>query len=198
MSEAQVIKRILDYAGISSCVVPIDVEDPGAPTANFRGQFEIKVLERDYQCAKNAILPYQPELFATYPESAPKIEEETDYIARCPRCGCPDIIFQNVDSQTVRGLQINRNYTWTCDGCGHHWQDEGDEERGRRVSGEEGCQVPFPSSLKRVPDTLTPLHSLFYAGLSGRHRQFRSAPARSAPAPLLTPFPSPTRYLVPR
>lgn len=129
LSEAHSIKEILDRAGISTCLVPNDVEGADAFTGNSGDGIEIKVMGRDYERARNAIYPYYSELHAAYPSSAPKPEEQKDYVARCPKCGCADILFQSLDAEATRGPGTDPRFNWTCDACGNRWQDEGNEEK---------------------------------------------------------------------
>jgi len=128
LSEAEAIKQILDYAGVSSCLVPDDARnmDP-APKGTDLG-IDVKVVRCQVQRALDAIFSYHSDLYAAYPSSAPKRDEDKAYSASCPGCGSQDVVFLGLTGNGAGGTAGDRKFNWTCDACGHRWQDDGNEE----------------------------------------------------------------------
>jgi DNA-directed RNA polymerase subunit M/transcription elongation factor TFIIS len=128
LSEAEAIKQILDYAGVSSCLVPDDTGNTDPAQKDTDLGIEVKVLRCQVQRANDAILPYLSDLYAAYPSSAPKPEQDNAYSASCPSCGSQDVVFLGLTEDRAEGTAGDRKFNWTCDACGHRWQDDGNEE----------------------------------------------------------------------
>jgi len=129
LSEAHSVKQILEYAGISCCTTAHHVEGVERSMEGSGDSIKVKVMPRDYERARNAIYPYYSELHAAYPASAPNAQEERDYAARCPKCGCADIVFECVNAEADGAPGADQKSAWSCDACGYKWQDDGNEEK---------------------------------------------------------------------
>ncbi len=88
---------------------------------DFRGSFErgvdIKVREVDSGRAHAAlrnILPSEP------------VEENVEYVARCPKCHSDEIVFLSLDESSAASSDMQFN--WSCDACGYKWKDDGVEQ----------------------------------------------------------------------
>jgi hypothetical protein len=94
----------------------------------FRGAFDkgvaIRIREQDEQRAAPALIAAQP---FDKEEDAP---DPGDYIARCPKCHSPDIVFQGRDATPPGKSERDAKFNWACDACGHTWKDDGVEVEG--------------------------------------------------------------------
>jgi DNA-directed RNA polymerase subunit M/transcription elongation factor TFIIS len=115
--EAKRVKEALNNNGLPSFLGPENVES----VEDFRGSFErgldIKVREVDSGRAHAAlrnILPIEP------------VDENVEYIARCPKCHSDEIVFLSLDEITTESSDAQFN--WSCDACGYKWKDDGVEQ----------------------------------------------------------------------
>lgn len=110
LGEAMRIKGVLDAAGIPSYWGPDRIED----VETLRSSFDLEVRFVDYEKA----------LAALGQNSSPAEEplDEAGSVARCPKCHCPDIVFQGLEASDT-----GSTFNWTCDECGHQWKDDGVE-----------------------------------------------------------------------
>ena len=44
---------------------------------------------------------------------------------RCPKCHSTEVIFEGQTSAVVATDATSQKYQWTCDACGHQWEDDG-------------------------------------------------------------------------
>jgi DNA-directed RNA polymerase subunit M/transcription elongation factor TFIIS len=119
--EARNIMRILHDAGIPCYLGPANLEDVDAFHSSFDDGVDIKVMEMNEQQAGlvlSHMLPAQP-------------ENETDYVARCPKCHSTEIVFQNLDDNPdAESSSIDvEKFNWSCDSCGYKWKDDGIEDK---------------------------------------------------------------------
>jgi hypothetical protein len=118
--QARKVMGILRGASIPCYLGPDNLEDVDAFHSSFDEGVDIKVREVDHQHAQRALsqaLPPEPDTGAAY-------------VARCPKCQSPEIVFQGLDENPLTGSLATSNFNWTCDACGYQWKDDGIEERG--------------------------------------------------------------------
>lgn len=115
LAEARFVKTILDSAGIASSLAAESAESVDASSGSLEDDLIVRVVKSNLPRAFNALAPYFPQ------------EEEggKEYVARCPKCNSPDIIFQSLDSEPPAGSVAHSKFNWTCDACGHKWKDDG-------------------------------------------------------------------------
>lgn len=65
---------------------------------------------------------YEPE-----DDPTPKEEEEfKETSIRCPKCHSTEVIFEGgTSTPIVASDDSSQKFEWTCDSCGHHWEDDG-------------------------------------------------------------------------
>jgi hypothetical protein len=115
LAEARRLQQALDAAYIAYCWGKDDLEKIDLFNSEPGDGVDLKVCQADRERAWKAIasvLPKQP--------------DAADYAAVCPKCGSAEIVFQGCDPYPA---VANSKFTWSCDSCGHEWQDEGVEER---------------------------------------------------------------------
>jgi DNA-directed RNA polymerase subunit M/transcription elongation factor TFIIS len=141
LADARRTKSILDQAGVPSYFGPDNLEnveelgplfaaaDAEAQRRGFQVGIPLKVPSKYSQQASKAL--------ATAPrESEPQdtLEDEPNYLAVCPRCHSPEIVFQGVEEDGSPDPDVDSQWSWSCDACGHKWKDDGVEQQGQLAS----------------------------------------------------------------
>ena len=54
--------------------------------------------------------------------------DEQEFAIVCPKCKSRDVIFEGLAVSPGKKPPPDANYNWTCEVCGHLWEDEGIEE----------------------------------------------------------------------
>lgn len=115
--EAQRVKEALTNNGLPSFLGPENVER----VEDFRGSFErgvdIKVREVDSGRAHAVLHDILP---------SEAVDENAEYIARCPKCHSDEIVFLSLDESATESSDAQFN--WSCDACGYKWKDDGVEQ----------------------------------------------------------------------
>ena len=144
MRDALKLQWILDRAGIPFFMGNEKATGVDAVTSNFSNGVAVQVMAIGYPWAVQVLKNY-------YPEDEPPEEQEEpkELLVRCPRCHSDEVVFErlivkkasqdrefedrkNADA-TSGGSSDNESplaetaaiYKWTCDACGHRWEDDG-------------------------------------------------------------------------
>lgn len=108
LSDARKVKEFLDAAGVPSYWGPDNADVPDE--LNFEGGVDVAVREEDLSRVRSTIAQMVPQ--------DPHDEKEFRFV--CPKCHSPEIVFQELDAKTAK-------FNWSCDACGHEWNDDGVE-----------------------------------------------------------------------
>lgn len=117
--EANNVMRILHDADIPCYLGPENLEDANMFHSSFDDGVDIKVIEGTEQLAESVLrqtLPSEP-------------NDDTGYVAQCPKCHSTEIVFQGLDDNSAAQSSSAENFNWSCDSCGYQWKDDGIEER---------------------------------------------------------------------
>lgn len=114
------IKHVLDEAQIECFLGEEKVRDPKQLQSGFEGGLVMRVwraaADRTYRLLKAAIPGYGSE----------STEPVPDADIRCPKCKSDGVIFEEVDASSTGDKETGTSkYCWTCDDCGHEWEDDG-------------------------------------------------------------------------
>jgi DNA-directed RNA polymerase subunit M/transcription elongation factor TFIIS len=121
LSDALQLQTLLDRAGIPFFMGPEKATSVDAVTSNFVNGVSVKIMQIGVPWARQAILNYTPAN-----EPAPKEEEESDPTVRCPRCHSTEVVFERLITEPKSETDDSSpKFEWTCDACGHQWEDEG-------------------------------------------------------------------------
>ncbi len=65
---------------------------------------------------------YEPE-----DDPTPKDSEELEELpVRCPKCQSEEVVFEGLTSAPGNAAdEASQKYKWSCDSCGHQWEDDG-------------------------------------------------------------------------
>jgi hypothetical protein len=120
--EAETAKGILTEAGIPSYFGNDNLES-ASDVRDFDAGVDLKVCSDDAARAMHALVNNWP----GSPEIADQREagEHTEYAIRCPRCKSIEVIFLQREGAQTENSAFNDRYQWTCDHCGHEWEDDG-------------------------------------------------------------------------
>ena len=119
------MKKCLDDAGIPSYYGPKVVDDLRLLPTPFPRWVQVKLREVDRDRANfvlNRCLPPSPD------NEKEEEEEIPEYTAHCPKCHSAEIVFEGLDDPEAESNSGSK-YNWSCDACGHHWQDDGVESK---------------------------------------------------------------------
>jgi len=141
LKDARWLKSVLDTAGIPAYFGSDNLEDVEKLNAAFDQDRE-KAFERGFQVGIMCRVPRAYQQLAsqaigkarqeTEVEASP--DDEADFLASCPRCHSPEIVFEGLETVEGADPDLDSKYNWSCDACGHEWKDDGIEERGKAAS----------------------------------------------------------------
>ena len=144
--DALKLQWILDRAGIPFFMGKEKATGVDAVTSHFADGVDVQVMAIGYPWAAQVLRNY-------YPEDEPRelSQEEPEPIkVYCPRCHSEEVVFERLivnkpsqdresrdnenDDTTTRDSSDDNSssaetsspiYKWTCDSCGHRWEDDG-------------------------------------------------------------------------
>jgi DNA-directed RNA polymerase subunit M/transcription elongation factor TFIIS len=125
LADALQLQTLLDGAGIPFFMGPEKATGVDAVTSNFVNGVSVQVMRIGLPWARQALQHYMP---ANQPE--PKQQEEPgDFAVRCPKCSSEEVIFESLTTQPATTTDSpSPKFEWTCDSCGHQWEDDGVEK----------------------------------------------------------------------
>ena len=122
LADALKLQRLLDTAGIPFYIGPEKATGVDAVTSNFANGLNVQINQVGVSWAREALQQYFP---ADEPPEQ-KADESDDLAIHCPRCHSMEVVFENLDRgpENADGKPTSR-FKWTCDSCGHEWEDDG-------------------------------------------------------------------------
>jgi DNA-directed RNA polymerase subunit M/transcription elongation factor TFIIS len=121
LPEARRVQSILEASNIPSCLGPDNLENADAFEPGFEGEVDVKVCDIDLRRAKKVLDRYLP------PEresDEPEEQESADWVAKCPKCHSTEIFLQGTDEESANDADSIPKSGWSCDTCGHQWNDD--------------------------------------------------------------------------
>jgi hypothetical protein len=125
--DALKVQTILDAAGIPFFMGAEKATGVDRVTSNFAKGVRVQIMRIGLPWAMPGMRYYEPE-----DDPTPKETEELDELAvRCPKCHSTEVVFQGGTSTLVVATDdSSQRYQWTCDACGHQWEDDGVAKEG--------------------------------------------------------------------
>jgi DNA-directed RNA polymerase subunit M/transcription elongation factor TFIIS len=124
LPDALQLQTLLDRAGIPFFMGPEKATSVDRVTSNFADGVDVQIMRIGLPWAMQAMQNYTPG-----DEPAPKQEELSELPVRCPKCQSTDVIFERLVTKPAAAPDsFSPKYKWTCDFCGHHWEDDGTVE----------------------------------------------------------------------
>ncbi len=120
--DALKLQMILDERGIPFFIGPEKATRVDGVTSNFADGLAVQIMRIGMPWAMPAMQHYEPEDDPT-PTNSEELEELP---IRCPKCRSTEVVFEGVSSAPAMAAdESSEKYQWTCDSCGHHWEDDG-------------------------------------------------------------------------
>ncbi len=121
-ADALKLQRLLDSAGIPFYMGTEKARSVEAVTSNFADGLSVQIMQVGVPWARQALQQYFPA-----DEPADEKSDESDNLAiHCPKCHSTEVVFEDLDPGPENS---ERNpvakFKWTCDSCGHEWEDDG-------------------------------------------------------------------------
>jgi DNA-directed RNA polymerase subunit M/transcription elongation factor TFIIS len=122
LADALKLQRLLDTAGIPFYIGPENATGVDPVTLNFANGLSVQIMRIGLPWAYRACQEY-------FPADEPP-EEKTvgpDNVAiHCPKCRSTEVVFENLNSEPKNSEgEPSSKFKWTCDSCGHEWEDDG-------------------------------------------------------------------------
>ena len=119
--DALKVQTILDRLGIPFFMGPEKATGVAEVTSNFADGIAVQIMQIGIPWAGLAMRNYEPE-----DDPNPKANEVLDELpVRCPKCHSTEVIFEGQTSTAVATDDSPQKFQWTCDACGHQWEDDG-------------------------------------------------------------------------
>jgi DNA-directed RNA polymerase subunit M/transcription elongation factor TFIIS len=121
LSDALQLQTLLDRGGIPFFMGPEKATGVDAVTSSFVNGVAVQIMRIGLPWAHPILKNYTPAN-----EPAPKPEQElVDLPMCCPECHSTEIIFERLTSESAPAADQPSQYEWSCDLCGHQWEDDG-------------------------------------------------------------------------
>jgi len=125
LEDALQVQRLLDVAGIPFYMGPEKATGVDMVTSNFAAGVEVQVMQIGNFMAWQALQNYEP---LNEPESEKVEEGDLENLAvRCPKCRSTEIVLNSLAAEPDSQAGELAKFKWTCDSCGHQWEDAGME-----------------------------------------------------------------------
>jgi DNA-directed RNA polymerase subunit M/transcription elongation factor TFIIS len=89
-------------------------------TSNFAEGVSVQVMQIAMPWVGPIMQNYAPE-----DDPTPKESADEEHPVRCPKCHSTEVVFDRLTSSTDGTDAACEKFEWTCDSCGHTWQDDG-------------------------------------------------------------------------
>ena len=121
--DALKVQAILDEAGIPFFMGPEKATAVDGVTSNFAKGVAVQIMQIGLPWARPAMQHYEPEDDPTPKENNQALDELP---VRCPKCHSTEVVFEGLTSAPAMATdESSQKYKWTCDSCGHQWEDDG-------------------------------------------------------------------------
>jgi DNA-directed RNA polymerase subunit M/transcription elongation factor TFIIS len=121
--DALQLQDLLDAAGIPFFMGEEKATGVDAVTSAFSKGVRVRIMQIGVPWARSAMQRYVPLDDPTPKEEPTEVEDLT---VRCPRCHSEEVVFEGgTSTQIVTSDDTAQKFKWSCDACGHHWEDDG-------------------------------------------------------------------------
>jgi hypothetical protein len=123
LRDALQLQMLLDRAGISFFMGPEKATGVDQVTSDFPKGVSVQIMRIGLPWTRQAMLNYEPA-----DEPGPKPDQELEELpVLCPECGSTEVVLGRLvtESPTAKDSSLDPQFEWTCDSCGHQWEDDG-------------------------------------------------------------------------
>ncbi len=117
------LQTLLDRAGIPFFMGPEKATGVDQVTSDFLKGVSVQIMRIGLPWTRQAMLNYEPA-----DEPGPKQDQELEELpVLCPKCGSTEVVLGRLvtESPTAKDSSPHPQFEWTCDSCGHQWEDDG-------------------------------------------------------------------------
>jgi len=124
---ARLTMGALSAAGIPSFLGPDNVMHLEEFRGRFNGPVSLKIRDVDRNRALHALSRAADEGWwdNDKEEEDDDPEEKKDYAILCPKCRSAKVVLEGRDTDDLEKSPPRDKLQWSCDACGHQWEDEG-------------------------------------------------------------------------
>jgi DNA-directed RNA polymerase subunit M/transcription elongation factor TFIIS len=121
LPDALQLQGLLDRAGIPFFMGSEKATGVDQVTSSFVNGVSVKIMRIGLPWTYPLMREYTPA-----DDPAPKQEQELSELSvRCPQCHSTEVIFDRLVQPTTAMEKSSSKFEWTCDSCGHQWEDDG-------------------------------------------------------------------------
>jgi len=123
LRDALQLQTLLDRAGIPFFMGPEKATGVDQVTSDFLKGVGVQIMRIGLPWTRQAMLNYDPA-----DEPGPKQDQELEELpVLCPKCGSTEVVLGRLvtESPTAKDSSPHPQFEWTCDSCGHQWEDDG-------------------------------------------------------------------------
>ena len=123
LADALKLQHLLDTAGIPFYMGPEKATSVDAVSSNFANGLNVQIMQVGVPWARQVL---QSKYFPANEPLEEKADESDDLAIHCPRCHSTEVVFEDLDRgpENSKGKPLSK-FKWTCDSCGHEWEDDG-------------------------------------------------------------------------
>jgi DNA-directed RNA polymerase subunit M/transcription elongation factor TFIIS len=122
LRDALQLQALLDRAGIPFFIGPEKATGVDAVTPNFGNGVAVRIMQIGIPWTRQAMLHYEP---ADEPDQKRDAELE-ELPVRCPKCHSTEVFLLRLLTEALPSKEnVAPNFEWTCESCGHEWEDDG-------------------------------------------------------------------------
>ncbi|HET6180054.1 MAG TPA: hypothetical protein VFE61_24245 [Candidatus Sulfotelmatobacter sp.] len=122
LADALQVQSLLDTAAIPFFMGNEKATGVDKVTSNFADGVVVRIMQIGFPWARSAMEHYEPK---NDPTPRHVVEEISDAEVRCPKCHSTEVVFRDLIPDPTAPDTTFPKYQWTCDSCGHHWEDDG-------------------------------------------------------------------------
>lgn len=122
--ELKKFKEELAAVGTACYIGPDKVMEPEDYKGSFEGGVQVKIRRVDWEHTMPALMQLRKERNGEEQEES---EEQEQYAVLCPKCRSAEVVLEGRDSEAP-DPPPGAKFNWSCDDCGHQWQDDGIEQ----------------------------------------------------------------------
>jgi DNA-directed RNA polymerase subunit M/transcription elongation factor TFIIS len=120
--DALQVQTLLDGPGIPFFMGSEKATGVETVSSNFAKGVVVQIMQIGWPWAAAAMQHYEPKDDPTPKEP----EEPGELTVRCPQCHSAEVVFEGgILTPIVTKDDSTQKYQWTCESCGHQWEDDG-------------------------------------------------------------------------
>lgn len=136
--------RVLTSAGIPSFLGPDNVMHLEEFQGKFDGPVSLKIRDVDQKRAYAAVARARARTSANDGNEEKEPEDEKDFAILCPKCRSAKVVMEGRDTDLAEPPPTAK-FQWSCDACGHQWEDEGIVQEAAGGQSWPGEEIPSSS-----------------------------------------------------